>query len=382
MDRVGRYIAGPVLAGALGLAPGAMCAEEATKEPWLTVVVPIEIQNDGNFKSDDSGKVRNDLYTTIEPEITVGILPGLTFLAHGVLEPLRDPRQHENRFFRSQGIYLQDLYLNYEAALARDGPSALKFRVWGGKFSPKFGTAWDAAPGIYGTDFAEDYEFKGRLGFGGGLILDHAALGMHSLSASTFVLDRSVLAGAAITKRGRPVLADGGPSNTQGLQSFHVMLEGKKLPALEGLSYHVSYIHQGVRGGPSERGIALTLAYEGELGGYTIKPLIEYVHFFNADGVSGQTRNYLTTGVSVARNGWEFTFSHTFRHTHTPMAGTVRDDLFAVSGGYTFKNDVFKNGLGVALGYSYRNEDSAATHTIGVLLTYKLCWAVRTQCEE
>lgn len=371
MDWVGRYVLGVVFACALGLAQTAAHAEEMKKEPWLSIVVPIEIQNDGNFKSDDRGNRLNDLYTTVEPEITVGILPGLTFFAHAVLEPMRDPRPGESRFFRSHGIYLQDLYLQYERAVVTDGPNAFKVRVWGGKFGPNFGTAWDKAPGIYGADFAEDYEFTVRLGFGAALILDHGALGTHTLSASTFVLDRSVLSGSAITKRTRPVLADGGPSNTRGLQSFHVTLEGEKIPGLEGLTYHVSFIHQGVRGGPDERGIALALGYEGELSGFTIKPIVEYVHVFDADGVSGQARNYLTTGFSIERDGWEFALSHTFRHTHVPMDGTVRDNLIATSLGYTFNN-----GLGVAVGYSYRNEDSIATHTIGVLLTYELSWEI------
>lgn len=339
-------------------------------------MVPIEIQNDGNFKSDDRGNQRNELFATIEPEITVGIRPGLTFYAHSVIEPMRDPRRYENRYFRSHGIYLQDLYLQYERALASDGPNTFKFRIWGGKFGPNFGTAWDKAPGIYGVDFAEDYEITERLGFAVALIVDSEAVGTHTLSASTFVLDRSVLAGSLITKRSRPVLADGGPSNTRGLKSFHVTLEGEKIPGLEGLIYHVSFIHQGVRGGPDERGIALALGYEGELSGYTIKPIIEHVHFFDADGVSGQTRNYLTTGVSIERNGWEFALSHTFRHTHTPMGGTVRDNLIGTSLGYTFTN-----GIGIAVGYSYRNEDSIATHTAGVLLTYTYCKAFRTKCD-
>jgi len=360
----------------LGIAQTAALAEEATKEPWLTVVIPIEIQNDGNFKSDDRGNQLNDLFATVEPEITVGILPGLTFFAHAVLEPMRDPRPGEDRFFRSHGIYLQDLILRYEGTLFSDAPNALKFRIFGGKFGPNFGTAWDVAPGIYGADFAEDYEFVERLGFGGALILDHAALGMHTLSASTFVLDRSILSGSAITKRTRPVLADGGPGNTRGLQSFHVTLDGEKLPGLKGLTYHVSFIHQGVRGGPDERGLALALAYETELGGFIIKPIVEYARIFDADGVDGQARSYLTTGVSIEKDSWELALSHTFRHTRTPMDGVVRDNLFAASLGYTFENKI-----GVALGYSYRNEDSIATHTIGVLLTYEFCWAVRTKCD-
>jgi hypothetical protein len=32
-----------------------------------------------------------------------------------------------------------------------------------GKLNPGFGVAWDKAPGIYGTDLAEDYEISERI---------------------------------------------------------------------------------------------------------------------------------------------------------------------------------------------------------------------------
>jgi len=361
------------LASSIGLllAQGPSKADEDLKEPYLKIVVPIELQNDGNFKSDTSAGRRNDLFASVEPEVTIGIVPGLSVFIHGVLEPMRDPRPGESRLFRSHGIFLEDLYVQYQGLVNRRGPNAVKFRVWGGKFTPNFGTAWDAAPGIYGTDFAEDYELVERIGFGGALTLEHGALGTHTLSASTFFLDRSVLSGSAITKRTRVRLTDGGPSNTRGFKSFHVTLEGAKIPGLEGLTYHVSFVHQDLRGGGRERGLAFALAYQAELGGYTITPIVEFAHFIDADGVDGQRRNYLTTGVTVERGGWHVAISHTFRHTHMPSAGIVRDNLFQVSGGYTFPDGHDLAGLGIAAGYSHRNEDSIATHTVGVLLTYE-----------
>ena len=35
-----------------------------------------------------------------------------------------------------------------------------------GKINPAFGIAWDVAPGLYGADFAGDYEVAGQLGAG------------------------------------------------------------------------------------------------------------------------------------------------------------------------------------------------------------------------
>lgn len=359
---------GVLLGFAVLVGAGSALADEAfEKALFLDVVIPVEVQFDGNFKTDTPGGSNIDLFTTTEPEVTVGLLPGLTLFIHGVLEPMRDAKPGENRFFRSHGLLLEDLYLQYKATLVKDGPHMLGVRVWGGKFTPNFGFAWDAAPGIYGTDFVEDYEKTERIGFGGALSLQHAALGTHTLSASTFILDRTVFSGSVITKRTRTRLADGGPSNTRGLKSFHVALEGEKIPGLEGLTYHASFIRQYDRSGRYETGFAIGLGHAFEAGAFTISPLIEFVRMHNAEGVSGQNHNFLTTSVKVERKGWHAALSHTLRHANMPGAGTTRDNLVQVSGGYSFEN-----GLGIEVGWSHRNEDSIGTHTIGVLFTYEL----------
>lgn len=353
---------------------GAWADDDEKKAPYVEVVIPIELQNDYNFKSDTRAARGNDLFTTTEPEITVGIWRGLTFYAHAVLEPVRDRRPNDDRFFGDHGFYLQDIWLAYEGSLYEgDGPvSNVGFRIFGGKFTPNFGLAWDITPGVYGTDFAEDYEFSERWGFGGSFTIKHGALGEYKISGSTFFLDTTVLSNSAITERGRTRLRDGGPSNTENLKSFALALDGSEIPGLEGFSYHIGFIHQAVRGGPDEQGFVASAQWEIPLGGdWKITPLVEYAHFWDADGTAGARRHFLTTSLAAEHGNWSASISHTLRNTTSPGESTIRDNLFTVSGGYTFDN-----GLGIELGYSFRNEESVGTHTIGVLVTYELSFGL------
>ncbi|MCZ6860163.1 MAG: hypothetical protein O7I42_07780 [Alphaproteobacteria bacterium] len=356
-----------LLAATFFLAAGAAASAEKEVAPYLKITIPIEVQNNGNFASDVPGNRLNDLFTTIEPEITVGILKGLTFITHVVLDPVRDASPGDSRFFSNHGLYIEESYLQYKAYLRKSEGSAFAIRIYGGKITPNFGSAWDVAPGIFGTDFAEDYELTERIGFGGAVTWESGAFGNHTLSASTFVLDRTILSEALITRRPRTLLADGGPSNTKGLRSFAVALDGENIPGLKGLAYHIAFVKQGMRGAPAERGFAVGLTHSFEAGNVTIKPIFEIVNFWNTGGATDTDTLYLTSGVSVERGGWHTSLSGTLRSTSMAGAGKVRDTLIQVSGGYKFHN-----GFGIELGYSHRNETSIATHTIGVLLTYEL----------
>lgn len=353
-------------------AGGAIAAEGGPSTPYLKVVIPIEIENDWNYRSDAPAGKLNDLFATIEPEATLGLFGGLSLFAHAVIEPMRPNSPAKSRYFESHGVLIEDLYLQFEGDLTKGGSNQIGFRVWGGKFTPKFGIAWDAAPGIYGVDFAEDYELTERLGFGAELAHVHGWLGKHTLSASTFFLDTSALSGSIITRRRVNRLDDGGPSNTDRLSSLQIALDGEDAYGVEGLQYHLAFVHQRVRGPGNEQGLAAAVTYGIAADGYTITPLIEVVRFWDADGVAGQKRFYLTTSVEVERQGWTFSLSHTWRNTRLPAgAGTGHDTLFTTSGGYAFDN-----GVGVAIGWSHRNEDSISTDTLGLLLSYELSFEV------
>ena len=126
--------------------------------PRLEVEIDVEIQNDWTFDSDDPDAELNDLFTTTEPAVALHLLPGLSIQSGLVLEPVKDPGPSDDRFFEDHGFFAEQLYLLYETD---------DFSLHGGKFNLPFGVAWDLAPGVYGTDVAEDfYEQVERIGLG------------------------------------------------------------------------------------------------------------------------------------------------------------------------------------------------------------------------
>jgi len=359
------------LAAGIWAEPSAAAAESY---PFISGDIAVEVQNDWTYRSQDNANERNDLFTKTEPTLVMHFIKGLTLTTHGVLEPIRDPKPGKDRTFGDEGFYIQDLFGQYE----HDA-----FSVLGGKFTPNFGRAWDIAPGIYGTDFAEDYELAERIGFGGSYTFGGDGVGEHTVSASVFFLDTSALSDSIINSRGRKRLSDGGPSNTESPESFAIALDGGKFPHLlfgqtvpgstpvKGLTYQVAVVSQAPGKGSSSRetGVVASLAHEFPVSNMlTLQPLFEYAHFFDAEGVDGQDRYYVSAGATaVWQENWNFALSYTRRETMPSDGSNVGDNLFQVSGGYKF--DV---GLGANVGYRYSEKDDVTDHTIGMLLTYNL----------
>lgn len=335
-------------------------AKGQARYPEIAVNVPIEVQNDRNYSSDDPANEHNQLFTTTEPEITVTVFPGLTLFAHGVLEPVVDPGPGDSRAFEDHGLFVEDLYVDYQISV---------FGLRAGKFTPDFGIAWDAAPGVYGTDFAEGgYEFTERIGFGGRVTLGEKKTGTHTLSASTFFLDTSALAESTITGRGTIGWGDGGVSNTGDFSSTAFSLSGSDVVGQKGLHYHAAFIDQahGVDGTADERGVALALGHKIVIfAGFDVSPLVEYVQFENADGARDRDRDFLTLAARFDWRRWNLSLSYTDRETRF-ADGTVADDfLFQASVGYAFDF-----GLEIDAGWRIAEEGGVGTETLGLLIAY------------
>src|SRR3546814_21075551 len=95
--------------------------------------------------------------------------------------------------------------------------------------------AWDVAPGIWGTDLAEDYELAEQIGVAGDLRFGGEGVGKHALTLGTFFADTTFLSRSAFTDRGRTRLSDGGAGNPEDFSPFPVALEGTALPTLPAL---------------------------------------------------------------------------------------------------------------------------------------------------
>ena len=81
--------------------------------PTISGEVPIEIENDWAFKSDDRVNQSNDLSTTIEPAVTIQLSPSWSIFGHAVLESVGSAEKFANRTLEDTGLYIEDLFVEF-----------------------------------------------------------------------------------------------------------------------------------------------------------------------------------------------------------------------------------------------------------------------------
>jgi len=349
------------LSAAILLASVPHAAGAADGAPSVSGELSFELQNDWNYKSDDRENLNNNLSPKVEPSVTFAFSPRWSVFAHAVMEPVGSAAKFENRAFEDIGLYMEDLYVEF---------SGDRFGARAGKLNPGFGVAWDKAPGVYGTDLAEDYETSERIGIVGDWHIATGANGNHTVSAATFFADTSVLSESALRGRGDNRKEDGGVSNTESFESFLIALNGGQMPSLGNLGYHLSFMHQakGVGNTTDENSVAAAVFTSFDLGSnVTFAPLLEVVHQTGVGGASDTDRLYLTLGGQVDWNGWNVAASWTERETDNPTTADNTDSHFQLSAGYAFDF-----GLSIDIGWKVSEDAGTETRTLGALAAYKI----------
>ncbi len=323
--------------------------------------VTFELRNDWAARSNDPDEKGNDTFLEVEAALAARLAPGLVAHSHLKFEPVRDRGPGQDRFFGDHGLYVEALYLEYEE---HD-----RFALRGGKFGQKFGTAWYAAPGIWGTDLAEDYEIAEQIGFAVDVFFGSDDAGSHIFTAGAFFADTSVLSQSAITNRGRTRKSDGGAGNTESFSSYALALEGGGFAILPGLGYHLAYLSRGtdVPGDKRETGIAAALSYEFKVGDVEVVPLVEWVRLNDADGTPGTDETYLTTAAAFYWGPWNLALARTEKTTKSPGAPDDNDRQSQISAGYAFEN-----GINLNLGYLRTREPGVKTDTYGLMADYTI----------
>lgn len=267
-------------------------------------------------------------------------------------------------WFDREGALVEELKLNFEY-----GPYA----VWAGKFNPGFGRAWDFGRGIWTEDFAEDYEITEKLGVGAAYTCETANFGTHTVSATTFFTDTSVLSEGIITDRDDVDLEDGGAGNTEDFSSFTLSLDGDNLGGVENLGYHLGLRHLGEQeeeAGPDtmdESGFAASINYAAPVSDTVgIDILAEYAGIRDFEGVDGSDRDYYSASLITTFNEkWNLTLGGTVRDIDEAGEDSS-DHLLQISGGYDFGN-----GLTAEAGYRTTDEADVDTDIAGFLVRYQ-----------
>lgn len=330
--------------------------EDNKSTPRIEVEGVFEIQSDNNVESDDPDAELSDTFNTTEADVRWIFNSIFSLNAHFTMEPVADPGPGDSRVFEDHGLYAEEFYAAFQL-----GP----VRLVGGKFNASFGQAWDLAPGIYGTDFAEDYELVERVGVAAEIESRQTALGKLLLRGNAFRADRSFLTHSAFNDRGAVVLGDGGVSNTDDLDSFSVTLDGSDIPGVKGLNYHLGYRSQrrGVTDVADERGYVAALFGEREWGDKKFEWITEFTYLDNAEGTQDELTYLTVGGVLTFREKYNIAVSVTDRQRDVAGGPDLDDYSFQVSAGKELGN-----GWTADIGYKNFVDGGVDNHTIGFLL--------------
>ncbi|MCG8491573.1 MAG: DUF481 domain-containing protein [Sneathiellales bacterium] len=328
-------------------------AAEEESYPKLSGELAIEVQDDWTFSSDDEEAELNDLYPTLTLATKLAFNEAFSLNLEATLEPVEDAT--DDRAFEDLGGFINILTANYDNE---------HFSVYVGKFTPNFGLAWDATPGLYSDDINGDLELAEMLGFGGEIPFTLA--GEHAVSGSIFFADTTFLSDSAGKSRGPLDEDDGGPANTESLSSFALALNGA-FEALPGFDYHLGFsaLEEGDDGDEAQLGYVAAVQYSHEISdGVTLTPLVEYAYLDNAGGVDGDSARYLTGALGLEFGKWAA--AATYQRRDTESGGADTDDYVAAfTLGYSFDF-----GLGLSAGYRFSEEDNVDNRGLGVMAEY------------
>lgn len=339
-------------------------ANAAEQDVSFAAEITAELQYENAVGPSSAAPQSDYLFTTIEAGLSLGL--GERFAVESVLlvEIADDPPAGEHSVFEDHALFAEELMLAYHGD---------NWSLHAGKFNAAFGTAWDLGPGIWGVDFAEDYEVAEKIGFAGTKTFGNDDAGFHTLYGSLYRADRSFLSESLLLNRGRVSLADGGATNTKDFDSYTISLTGEDAFGREGFGYHLAYrshAHGDVDlNAVREDGLVASVFGLFPVGSVEIEPLVEAVYISNAEG-SLDDLSYVTLGgTAYYGDHWNTALNVTFRTTRVsgqgPGANNVNDHRFQATTGYAWDS-----GASLDFGYRFSREDGENDHTIGFLLAY------------
>lgn len=332
------------IAGAVAL--GAASPAVALDYGPFTAEFSVEIENDSVVDSNNSANEISDTYATIEAAIAMALGEASSLNLGLVFEPITGATR--DRAFEDHGLYAEEFFFNHDFGAGE---------IILGKFNPAFGVAWDEAPGIFGADFAEDYQLTEQIG-GAVLIPFDIGASNNYLSVALFNADRSILSKSVGRKRGQNSLPAGGVGNTSGPQSIAIAMNGE----LGETTYNIGVqnLARGAGDTHDQTGAVLGMTHTYDLG-RPVALLAEMAYFTDFGGTSASAR-YGTVGIAAPFGPVTMSAAYSNRD----VQGARTDHLATLTGEMELARNLF-----ASLGYRYGREGPDKTHTIGTVIAYE-----------
>lgn len=345
------------LCAALACLPAWVFAQdvEANNFPNVTGNLITRLGYNGDYDPEGSLEATNDVFLQVIASPVFHFSDRFRVRNETRIETVAPPTA--NRAFEDEGLFVRILRAEYSVT------DRLSFHA--GKMTPSFALASFATPGMFGNSYNKEIELIDRVGLGGAYLFGGGVNGEHTLTFNSFYKDTSFLSDSFGTSRGRTRLEDGGASNTEGLDSFTLSLQGSGMERFPGLTYKLGLIHQsrGVDGVADENGVSFSVVQTHDTArGDQWTFIGELAAFDNFEGTADKIV-YASAGGVYRTGPWTAVLSGTYRPRDLASAGSFHDYSLQSSIEYSFDS-----GISLAVAHEFRRDENLNNNRVGIRL--------------
>ena len=332
--------------------------------PWVNMSWQPQLewswQSEGVPKNNFNAQVAWQAYVWFTPEVTMNV--NMTF------EQVETPQANNQWFMYGEGVTAGDVWVQW---------SDQRTGIIGGRYTAPFGLAPLVLPGVFDTNFVNNYNFGGLMGGLATLSTGDEGGGIHALNAGFFGIDTTFMADGIFASTAAP----SGPGTGGGVDSWVIGYSGANIPLLyPTLDINVAYINFG-------EGIGTTAQQQGFNAGaywqyminndgldtldaryWSIGPLFEYVHFWNNNGIQDATADYYTFGLITNSGNWQADATVGWQNLTEPGSPDQDNFLFTANLGYNF----FGPQSLVQVGYAYQETAGTIDHQVGIQVNFPI----------
>ena len=334
--------------------------------PWVTMTWQPQLQY--SWQSD--GTPKNNLEPTVSWQAYTWFTPELTMNVNLALNQVNQGPTNDDWAAYGMGAQAGDVWLQW---------SDQRTGIIGGRFTAPFGLAPLLLPGVFDTNLVNNYNFGGLMGGLGTLSTGDEGLGIHALNASFFGIDTTFMANNVFVATPQAT----GPGTGGGVDSWSIGYSAENVPLIfPTLQWNLSYIQFGDgRGAPeNQKGFNAGAYWQYVVNNdgtdtldaqyWSVGPLVEYVRFWNADGLADSDSEYFTVGIISNYGNWQTDFTWGYQElSGSGQASPGRTQLFTANLGYNF----FGPQSLVQVGYAYQDtEGQSINHQVGLQVNFPI----------